>query len=200
MLKNNKKIQIKDLISVGIYTVLYFVVVAISALITVFILPGYSYVFIPVISALFAGTIFMLMVAKVPRFGSITIMGSIMGLFFLLMGRFPGALLISIFFALLADGIALFVKYKSKIGLLISYIVLSYSLIGPVLPMFIFPSLYIEQLLEQRRDAAYIEGAFANISLNTFMVLIFAILIAAIIGGIFGQRMMKKHFEKAGIV
>lgn len=200
MLKNNKKIQIKDLISVGIYTVLYFVVVAISALITVFILPGYSYVFIPVISALFAGTIFMLMVAKVPRFGSITIMGSIMGLFFLLMGRFPGALLISILFALLADGIALFVKYKSKIGLLISYIVFSYSLIGPVLPMFIFPSLYIEQLLEQRRDAAYIEGAFANISINTFMVLIFAILIAAIIGGIFGQRMMKKHFEKAGIV
>ena len=68
MIKNKRSsIQIKDFISIGVFTAMYFIMVAISALLVVFILPGYSYVFIPVISALLSGTIFMLMAAKVPR-------------------------------------------------------------------------------------------------------------------------------------
>lgn len=198
--KKRNNIQIKDLVSVGVYTALYFIMVAISALLVVFIIPGYSYVFIPVISALLSGTIFMLMVAKVPRFGAITIMGSIMGIFFFIMGRFPGALFICIGIALIADGIAYVVRYKSKKGLLLSYLIFSFSTIGPVVPMFVFPNLYIDQLVEIGRDASYIESAFANISQNTFLILVAGIIIAAIIGGLFGQSMMKKHFEKAGIV
>lgn len=198
--KKRNNIQIKDLVSVGVYTALYFIMVAISALLVVFIIPGYSYVFIPVISALLSGTIFMLMVAKVPRFGAITIMGSIMGIFFFIMGRFPGALFICIGIALIADGIAYAVRYKSKKGLLLSYLIFSFSTIGPVVPMFVFPNLYIDQLVEIGRDASYIESAFANISQNTFLILVAGIIIAAIIGGLFGQSMMKKHFEKAGIV
>lgn len=198
--KKRNSIQIKDLVSVGVYTALYFIMVAISALLVVFIIPGYSYVFIPVISALLSGTIFMLMVAKVPRFGAITIMGSIMGIFFFIMGRFPGALFICIGIALIADGIAYVVRYKSKKGLLLSYLIFSFSTIGPVVPMFVFPNLYIDQLVEIGRDASYIESAFANISQNTFLILVAGIIIAAIIGGLFGQSMMKKHFEKAGIV
>src|SRR5699024_10613406 len=82
MLNRKKKIQIKDLVAIGVYTALYFIMVAISALLVVFIIPGYSYVFIPVVSALLSGTIFMLLVAKVPRFGAITIMGCVVGFFF----------------------------------------------------------------------------------------------------------------------
>ena len=200
MVNRKNSIQIKDLISVGVYTALYFIMVAISALLVVFIIPGYSYVFIPVISALLSGTIFMLMVAKVPRFGAITIMGSIMGIFFFIMGRFPGALFICIAIALIADGIAYAVRYKSRKGLLLSYLFFSFSTIGPVVPMFVFPNLYIDQLVEVGRDASYIESAFSNISQNTFLILMVGIVIAAFIGGLFGQKMMKKHFEKAGIV
>jgi energy-coupling factor transport system substrate-specific component len=201
MIKNKKSsIQIKDFISIGVFTAMYFIMVAISALLVVFILPGYSYVFIPVISALLSGTIFMLMAAKVPRFGAITIMGSIMGIFFFIMGRFPGALFICIGVSFIADLVAYFFKYKSKVGLLVSYLIFSFSTIGPVLPMFFFSDLYIEQLLEQGRDVAYIEGAFASISQSTFVLLTIGISIAALIGGLFGQRMLKKHFEKAGIV
>lgn len=201
MNKQKKKcLQIKHLISVGVYTALYFIMVAISALIVVFIIPGYSYVFIPVIAALLTGTIFMLMVSKVPRFGAITIMGSIMGIFFFIMGRFPGALVICILIALFADGFAFLFKYKSKIGLMLSFIIFSFSTIGPVIPLFIFPNIYAEQLASVGKDASYISSAFADISQNTFYVLVIGILIAAVVGGLFGQQMMKKHFEKAGIV
>lgn len=201
MLKSKKKsIQIKDLISIGVYSAIYFIIVGIAAVLTIFIIPGYSYAFIPVVSALLSGTIYMLMVAKVPRFGSLSIMGSIMGIFFLIVGRFPGATIVSILFSVLADAIAHRFKYKNKFGLMISYIVFSFSLVGPVIPMLFFPNLYMDQLIEQGRDASYIEGVFASVSEYTVIILTVLIIVMAIIGGLFGQRMMKKHFEKAGIV
>lgn len=198
--KKSTSIQLKDLIAVGVYTALYFIMVAIAAMPVVLLLPGYSYVFIPVSAALLTGTIFMLMVAKVPRFGAITIMGSIMGIFFFIMGRFPGALVICVLIALLSDLLAYFFKYKSKKGLLASFIVFSYSTIGPVIPLFLFPNLYVSELAEVGKDDTYIQNIFSSISQNTFYLLIVGIFVAAIIGGLFGQRMMNKHFKKAGIV
>lgn len=201
MLKSKKKnIQMKDLISIGVYTAIYFIICAISAALTVFIIPGYSYAFIPVISALLSGTIYMLMVAKVPKFGAISIMGSIMGIFFFIIGRFPGATVIAIVISILADLIAYGFKYRNKLGILFSYIIFSFSLIGPVVPMLFFPTLYMEELTEQGRDMNYIEGVFSSVSEYTMIILTVLIIVLSIVGGVFGQRMMKKHFEKAGIV
>lgn len=203
MKRNNRKrqlIQMKDLVAVGVYTALYFIMVAIGAMSVVLLVPGYSYVFIPIITALLTGTIFMLLVAKVPRFGAITIMGSIMGIFFFIMGRFPGALLICIGIAFIADLIAYAFKYQSKKGLIASYLVFSFSTIGPVVPFFLYPNIYVNEMVEVGRDVSYIENAFADISQNTFYILVIGIVVAAIVGGIFGQRMMAKHFKKAGIV
>ena len=201
MLKSKKKnIQMKDLISIGVYTAIYFIICAISAALTVFIIPGYSYAFIPVISALLSGTIYMLMVAKVPKFGAISIMGSIMGIFFFIIGRFSGATVIAIVISILADLIAYGFKYRNKLGILFSYIIFSFSLIGPVVPMLFFPTFYMDQLTEQGRDMNYIEGVFSSVSEYTMIILTILIVVMSIVGGIFGQRMMKKHFEKAGIV
>lgn len=201
-MKRNKKksIQLKDLISIGVFTAMYFITVTISNLLVVFLIPGFSYAFIPVMSALLSGTIYMLMIARVAKFGAITIMGSIVGLFQFINGHFPGSLLIAVGFALIADMIAYGSKYKRKKGILGSYVVFSFSTIGPAIPLFLFPNMYVNQLIEQGRDAAYIENVFASISQNTFLILIVSIIVAAVIGGIFGQHMMKKHFVKAGII
>ncbi|HZK22746.1 MAG TPA: MptD family putative ECF transporter S component, partial [Atopostipes sp.] len=59
---------------------------------------------------------------------------------------------------------------------------------------------YISELVEAGKDATYIQNVFSSISQNTFYLLIAGIFIAAVIGGLFGQRMMNKHFKKAGIV
>lgn len=201
MLKSKKKsIQLRDFISIGVYSAIYFILVGISAALTIFVIPGYSYAFIPVVSALLSGTVFMLMVAKVPRFGAISIMGSIMGIFFLIVGRFPGATIVSIVFSVIADMIANGFNYKNKAGLMFSYVVFSFNLVGPVIPMLLFPSLYMDQLIAQGRDASYIEGVFASVSEYTVIILTVLIIVMSIIGGMFGQRMMRKHFNKAGIV
>lgn len=195
-----KAIRTSDLISIGIYTAIYFGLVAIAAMIMVLIIPGYSYSYIPVLAALLTGTIFMLMVAKVPKFGAITIMGSVMGVFFFLSGLFPLAIIPSVLFALLADGIAYAFKYKSRKGLLFSYVVFSFNPIGPVYQLLFSQDTYINDLAGLGRDVSYIENVFSTITDYTTLIVVVLLIAAAVIGGLFGQRMMKKHFEKAGIV
>ena len=50
------------------------------------------------------------------------------------------------------------------------------------------------------KDSAYIYDLFANINMGTFVIAVVATLGCALVGGWFGQKMVKKHFVKAGIV
>lgn len=142
----------------------------------------------------------MLMVAKVPKFGAITIMGIVMGLFFFASGHFILSFGANIVCGILADIICKIGKYKNKMLILLSYIVFSFGLTGPVLPLWFMKDAYVANLIERGKDAGYIDAMFASINMGTFGICCIAILICAIIGGIFGQRMMKKHFQKAGII
>ena len=58
---------------------------------------------------------------------------------------------------------------------------------------------YAASLQARGKDVAYIDGVFDNINTGTFFISMIAILVCAILGGWFGQCMMKKHFIKAGI-
>ena len=200
MYNNNRGLRVKDLISIGLYTAFYFAMILVSNLIIVFLIPGYSYIYIPVVVALLSGLPFMLLYAKVPRFGAITIMGAVPGIFQTIMGLSSWAFIYGIIVGLLADLIAQQVKHKNKKGALASYTVFSFNSVAPTLPMFFTPDVYVEQLISDGRDADYIASAFENISQTTFWLLVIGIIIAALIGGYFGQKMLKKHFEKAGIV
>ena len=101
---------------------------------------------------------------------------------------------------LLADLIAARGKFRSKKLLLVSYVVFSYGLTGPILPLWFMKDAYIANLTARGKDAAYIDTLFAPINNGSFVAAMAAILVCAVLGGLFGQRMMKKHFEKAGIV
>ena len=59
---------------------------------------------------------------------------------------------------------------------------------------------YIANLEARGKDAAYISDLFANMNQTTFVIAVAATLICALISGCFGQKMLKKHFVKAGIV
>ena len=65
--------------------------------------------------------------------------------------------------------------------------------------IYIFRQFY-RGLPHELEDAAYIDALFAPINTGTFIVCLVSILVCAVIGGMFGQKMIKKHFAKAGIV
>ena len=158
-MKENK-LMIQDLISIGVFTAIYFVLVTIATFAT---------------SA------------------SITIMGLVMSIFFFSSGHFILSFVTNIVFAIIADLIGYISKYKNKAMILLSYIVFSYGLMGPVLPIWFLKDQYVSNLVARGKDAVYIERLFEYINMGTFRLCIVAILIGAIIGGLFGIKMIKKQ-------
>ncbi len=199
-MKDTNKLTVPDLISTGVFTALYFVLVAIATFSSVVIFPGFNNVVLPAFCALISGCVYMLLVAKVQKFGAISIMGIVMGLFFMTSGHFIVSFAANIVMGILADFAAKAGNYKSKKGILASYVIFSYGLFGPVLPMWFMKDAYVANLEARGKDAAYISDLFANINNTTFVIAVIATLICGLIGGWFGQKMMKKHFVKAGIV
>lgn len=123
-----------------------------------------------------------------------------MGLFFFTSGHFVLSFAANVVCGIVADLIGMSCKYRKKGMLLISYIVFSYGLTGPVLPMWFMKDKYVSNLVERGKDTAYIDSVFEYINMGTFGICMIAILICAVLGGLFGQKMIKKHFAKAGIV
>lgn len=194
------KLSIPDMISIGVFTAIYFVLVTIATFASAALLPGFSNVLLPAIAALISGCVYMLMAAKLQRFGGIAVMGVVMGLFFFVSGHFVVSFAANILCGIAADLVARAGKYKSRAGLLLGYVIFSYGLTGPVLPLWFMKDAYVANLQGRGKDAAYIDALFANINTGTLILCLGAILVCAVIGGLFGQKMLKKHFEKAGIV
>ena len=91
-------------------------------------------------------------------------MGVIIGLFLFISGHFVLSFIASIVFPVAADLIARAGKYKSKALLLVSYVVFSYGLTGPILPLWFMKDAYVASLQARGKDAAYIDGVFVNIN------------------------------------
>lgn len=199
-MKTTNKLTVPDLISIGVFTALYFVLVTIATFGSAAIAPGFNNVILPAVCALISGCVYMLLAAKLQKFGGISVMGIVMGLFFMTSGHFIVSFAANIVMGIVADFVAKVGNYKSKKGLLASYVLFSYGLFGPVLPMWFMKDAYVANLEARGKDAAYIADLFANINMTTFVIAVVLTLVCALVGGWFGQKMVKKHFVKAGIV
>lgn len=192
-----KKLKIQDFISIGIYTAIYFLVVTLAMVILRFTIPAFNSLLIPSVTALFAGIVYLLVINRIPRFGAITIMGSVMGLFFLVSGHFPLSFLPNILCAIAADWIQYHTKLSEKTRTMISYTVFSFGLTGPVLPLWFMKNAYIDSLVARGKDAVYIDKVFAPITATSFYVCVVAVIICSIFGIIIGRKIYEKHFDKA---
>ena len=199
-MNKTNKLTVPDLISIGVFTALYFVLVTIATFASVAIFPGFNNVVLPAFCALISGCVYTLLVVKLQKFGGISVMGIVMGLFFMIYVHFIISFAANIVIGIVADCVAKVGKYKSKKWIILSYVLFSYGLFGPVIPMWFMKDAYVANLVARGKDAVYIAELFANINLVTFVLAVVATLICALVGGWFGMKMIKKHFVKAGIV
>lgn len=199
-MNKTNKLTVPDLISIGVFTALYFVLVTIATFASVAIFPGFNNVVLPAFCALISGCVYTLLGVKLQKFGGISVMGIVMGLFFMISGHFIISFAANIVMGIVADCVAKVGKYKSKKWIILSYVLFSYGLFGPVIPMWFMKDAYVANLVARGKDAVYIAELFANINMVTFVLAVVATLICALVGGWFGMKMIKKHFVKAGIV
>lgn len=116
-MNKTNKLTVPDLISIGVFTALYFVLVTIATFASVAIFPGFNNVVLPAFCALISGCVYTLLVVKLQKFGGISVMGIVMGLFFMISGHFIISFAANIVMGIVADCVAKVGKYKSKNGL-----------------------------------------------------------------------------------
>ena len=194
--EESRKMTVKDLITVGIFTVIYFVIFFICAMTGM--IPVMA-VFYPVLIALIAGIPCVLFFTKVQKFGMITIMAVLTAVLLFLMGYgYPG-IFTGLAFGLIADFIMKSGNYKSFAKMVLGYVIFSEWVIGTQLPMFIMGNAYAEQFREMQGDE-FVDGLEKLISWGMCAVVAVCVAVAAIVGVFLGKAVLNKHFERAGIV
>ena len=195
----NKKMRGKDLITIGIFSAIYFVINF------AFMLMGgfhpILWILMPGFIAVFAGIPFMLMTAKVQKLGAVFLMGLITALIYFATGQFTLVILISMASAcILAEVARVLTGYNSFSGNAVAYVFFSLGMVGSPLPIWLFKADFLAQITAQGMPADYV-AALEALSSNAMLIVLF---VAPIIGGVIGafiaRGLFKKHFEKAGIV
>ncbi len=192
----NNKLQTKDLINLGLFTVLYFVLGCCVA-----IPIGFVPIFLPILGALWTlitGIPFMLFLTRVKKFGLITLMGILSGLLMGLTGMGYWGVPLGLVFGFLGDMILKSGNYKSARKGLIGYAVFSLWMVGTYVPMYFMVEASWKSFADSFGDE-YADKVMAVMPTWSIVLVIAGIFVCALIGGVIGQKLLKKHFEKAGI-
>ena len=195
---NNNKLKAKDFITVGIFTAILFVVefaCGMLGYIHPFIVASYV-IMIPLVGAI----PMMLFYTKVQKFGMITIMSVLIAIIMFVMGMgYLGAPLI-VAAGVIADLIAKSGKYKSFKKTMVSYGVFCLWICANYFPVVITADAYRKSLTDGGYSAEYCNNLFLAIHYKTICVLLALCFVFGCIGAVIGKAVVKKHFEKAGIV
>ncbi len=193
--KSDKKLRVKDLIFAGAFGAIYIVVmlIAVMALGMVPIL----YILTPLFVGIVCATIYELCVLKVHKFGAALILGILFAVTSS-SGYLPGMLL-AILVAILAELVLLAGKYKSKILFLVSYLVFNLNMVCPFTNLYFNRSKFIAMATEYYGQE-YAESVAALATWWLPFLQIGLAIVGALIGVIIASKLIKKHFEKAGIV
>ena len=198
MENKSKKLKAKDFITVGIFAAILFAVQF------AFGMLGYIHPYIVaayvIILPLASGIPMMLFYTKVEKFGMITIVSVLLAIIMFVGGMgYLGAPLI-IISGLVADFIAKSGNYKSFKKTVISFGVFNLWICANYFPVIITADSYRQGLVDEGYSAEYVNNLFAAINVRTIGVLVVLCFIFGCIGAVIGKAVVKKHFEKAGIV
>ncbi|ADY55526.1 Conserved hypothetical CHP02185, integral membrane protein [Syntrophobotulus glycolicus DSM 8271] len=192
--KNSKRLTGKDLINVGIYSAIYFVLIMALAML------GYIPVMMPllcVIGPIIGGIPFMLFLTKAKKFGMILIMSIIMGIMMALTGMGLYALPVAVLSALLAELVWKRAEYSKAGGSILACGFFNIWMWGNFIPLFTNPEGYFSTRTEF--GANYEAALTALLPAWMCPVLLVCCFVCGLIGGLIGRALLKKHFAKAGI-
>lgn len=193
----SNKLQAKDLINVGIFTAIYFVVMFAVMML------GYIPVFIPLLAVLIplvGGIPFMLFLTKVKKFGMMLIMVILICTFFLVSNAAVGiwVLSIGVVCTLIAEFILRSGGYESAKKAILAYGLFCLFLFGNYIPIYIARNAYYENLAAGS-GTEYADALMRFMPDWTAPVLVIVSFVFGILGGILGRGVLKKHFQRAGI-
>ena len=192
-----KSLTVKDLVTTGIFSAIFLVFTMIGG---IFFAPNPVLTFyMPMGAALLCGPVYLLMIAKVQKRWSVTILGIIMGLIWFVTGMHWAFSLGYIGMGIIADLVAGAGDYRNKAVNLLSYMLMSLGGVYTYVVFFIDPQGWASTMLENGTEQSYIDTMSASAPSWLLAVIIIGTLAIAAFSGWIGGKLLKKQFEKAGI-
>lgn len=189
------KLQPKDLINVGIFTALYFVLFFATGML------GYIPIFlvlIPFFCPLVTGIPFMLFLTKIEKFGMISIMGTLLGIFMFVTGHPWPILIFGFICGMIGDLVMKTGEYKNFKTSIIGYVLFSEWILGAMIPLFFMRESYFAEMRKGYGDT-YTDTLLAITPNWVFWAMILLTALGATAGAFLGKAVLKKHFKRAGI-
>ncbi|HFU6938617.1 TPA: MptD family putative ECF transporter S component [Streptococcus agalactiae] len=197
---NNKenKLQVKDLIMIGVFSALYFLFNMVGGI--PFAMNPVLTFYQPMGSAFLSGIIFMFLIAKAPKKGTISILAIIMCILRLATGMHWAMAVGTLITGIVAELIAGSKSYKNKKMNMLSFGVFALGDIGTFLVYFMNPKSWSDAMIKKGTDITYIESMNAAAADWMIYVIDIGTFLVALLSAWIGMKLLKKQFEKAGIV
>ena len=194
---NSPGLTVKDLVTTGIFSALLWITMLLGGLP---LAPNpFTTFYMPLGSALLGGPVFMLLAAKVPKRGPISIAGILIGSIWFITGMHWAMDLGYVLCGIAADLIAGIRKYRSVKLNILAYACLSLGPTGTYISYFADPASWGSYMLEGGTSAGYIEAMNGAAQDWMLAFIILGTLAVALFSGWVGSRLLRKQFEKAGI-
>jgi hypothetical protein len=146
-----------------------------------------------------AATVYILMAMKVKKKGVFTISGCLLGLIALSGGHLPHAV-----FAVIGGIICDFIigDYSSKVRIICGYGAFALAdFLGTVIPVLLFGKVsFVERAKKWKMSETQINATLSYFKFSWAVIFGIVTFILACIGAFIATKILKKHFEKAGVI
>lgn len=190
-----KQLKVKDLVTIGIFAVVYFILM--FALGMIGIVPILFLVY-PTLLGLVSGVLVMLFMAKVPKPWALFILGIIAPLGMFAMGHTYVLPVHALVVMLVAELIRRTGNYRSFKADALAFGVFNTWICGSLMQMLLAKEQYLEMCAMMGDD--YVNTLERLITYPHMALVYLGAIIGALLGALIGRAMMKKHFSKAGIL
>ena len=190
-----KKLKIKDLVTIGVFAVIYLVIMFSVGMIGV--IPILFLVY-PTILGIVSGTVVMLFMAKVQKPWALLIFGMLTPIFMMVEGHTYILVLHAFVVILIAELIRRAGNYNSFKYNMLSFAIFNTWICGSLMQMLWAREKYIE--LSMMMGKEYVDILIKLITYQHMALVYLGAIIGGLIGANIGRILLKKHFIKACIV
>ena len=196
---SNTKLGGRDFINIGIFTVIFIVLFMVC--IMVMSLTIYTLPFGVALASFIAASVYMLLRAKAPKAGAITLFGVLFGLVMFVMGSGWPTLAAVIAGSVIAELVARSGDYKSYTCEVAGYCILMLgTAIGSYIPFLVMKDYYLKLAEGNSINGEFMSRLVEFIS-GSYLALALAVtVVTAMLGTVLARAVFKKHLVKAGLV
>ena len=192
-----EKLRIKDLVTIGVFTVIYFVLFFVAGMVGIIPILYLAY---PALAGIITGIVIMLFMAKVQKPWGLFLLGLICSLIVIAMGNTYIIVIHAVISMVIAELLRKKGEYRSFKYNMLSFAIFNTWICGFLMQILLAKDKVIELAETRGMGHDYIMKLITLLNFRSMILVYIGAIVGGILGAYIGKAFLKKHFEKAGIV